>query len=351
LITVFTAPDRIQHHFYPDSQGSVENPDWIPVRRLYEQIDFFLGEILTLIDESTTVLIISDHGFGPAQSFSDYLNPLFSQLGLLSYRSGQSNLMGRLIKNLLLYGRKFIPQSFQRPLAMAFPKLHRRALGERLYSDIEWAKSQVFFHLHGGKIYINLRGRHPEGIVSAENYESVCEQVRQILLQLVDPNTGKHLVRGVFQDKDLFHGPYTHQGADLFIRWEYDLIRDAVCYIGKGKPIIIQRMKGTKRRWIGQHLPDGIFVASGPRIKKGGRIEGASIYDITPTVLYLQNHPIPSDMDGRVLTDIFIEERLRQHPVMRTEPKKVWDQKNTVKLDEEESHQIEQRLRDLGYIE
>jgi predicted AlkP superfamily phosphohydrolase/phosphomutase len=171
------------------------------------------------------------------------------------------------------------------------------------------------------------------------------------LLELVDPNTGKHLVRGVFQDKDLFHGPYTHQGADLFIRWEYDLIRDAVCYIGKGKPIIIQKIKGKKKRLTGHHLPDGIFIASGPRIRIGGRIEGASVYDITPTVLYLQDHPIPSDMDGKVLTDIFIEERLRQHPVMRTEPKKVWDQENTVKLDEEESHQIEQRLRDLGYIE
>jgi predicted AlkP superfamily phosphohydrolase/phosphomutase len=353
LMAVFTAPDRIQHYFYPDPQGSVDNPDWIPIRSLYKQIDSFFGEVFTLIDESTTVLIISDHGFGPVRSFSDYLNPLFSQLGLLSYRSSQSNLRGRLIKNLLLYGRKLIPQSLQRPLAMAFPKLHRRALGERLYSDIDWSKSQVFAHLYGGKIYINLRGRQPEGAVSAEDYESVCEQVRKILLQLVDPDTGKHLIRGVFRGQDLFYGPYADQVADLFIQWEYDFIRDSVCYRDEEKPIIIQevRAKGVKKRWIGQHLPEGIFIASGPGINKGGGIEGACIYDITPTILYLQNHPVPSDMDGKVLTDIFTKERLHQHPVMRMEPKKIWDQRDSVKLDEEESRQIEERLRDLGYIE
>ena len=353
LMAVFTAPDRIQHYFYPDPQRMVDNPDWIPIRSLYEQIDSFLGEVSTLIDESTTVLIISDHGFGPVRNYSDYLNPLFSKLGLLSYRSRQSNLMGRLIKNLLLYGRKLFPKSFQRPLAMIFPKLHRRALGERLYSDIDWSKSQAFAHLYGGKIYINLRGRQPEGVVSAEDYESVCEQVKKILLQLVDPDTGKHLVREVFRGQDLFHGPYTDQVADLFIRWDYDFIHGSVCYRGEEKPIMIQevRAKGVKKRWVGQHLPEGIFIASGPGIRKGEHIEGACIYDITPTILYLQNHPVPSDMDGKVLTDIFTKERLLQYPVTRMEPKKIWGQSDSVKLDEEESRQIEERLRCLGYIE
>jgi predicted AlkP superfamily phosphohydrolase/phosphomutase len=236
---------------------------------------------------------------------------------------------------------------------MAFPQLHRRALGERLYSDIDWSKSKVYAHLYGGKIYINLRGRQPEGVVSTEDYESVCEQVRKILLQLVEPDTGKHLIRGVFRWQDLFHGPYADQAADLFIRWEYDFIRDSVCYRDEEKSIIIQnvRTKGVKKRWIGQHHPEGIFIASGPGIIKGGRIEGACIYDITPTILYLQNHPVPSDMDGKVLTEIFTEERLHQLPVMQMEPKKVWDQRDSVKLDEEESHKIEERLRDLGYIE
>ncbi len=352
LMAVFTAPDRIQHYFYPDPQGTVNDPDWIPIRSLYEQIDSFLGEAFSLIDESTDVLIISDHGFGPVRNYSDYLNPLFSKLGLLSYRSRRSNLTGRLIKNLLFYGRKLFPISFQRPLAMIFPKLHRRALGERLYSDIDWSKSKAFAHFYGGKIYINLHGRQPEGVVSAEDYHSICEQIREILSQLVNPDTGKPLVREVFRSQDLFHGPYTDQVADLFIRWEYDSIGDSICYPGGGKPIVLKEVKteARKNKWVGQHRPEGIFIAFGSGIKKGGMVEGMNTYDITPTILYLQGHPVPSDMDGKVAAGIFTEERLRQHPIVRMEPKRIWDQKESVTLDEEETRQIEERLRDLGYL-
>ncbi len=352
LMAVFTAPDRMQHFFYPETQGSAHNPDWKPIRHLYEQIDFFLGEALGLTGESTTVLIVSDHGFGPA-TFLDGLNPLFSRLGLLSYRSRKSNFTGRLVKSLLLYGRKYIPQSFQRPLAVAFPNLHQRALGESLYSDIDWSKSRLFAHLYGGKISVNLLGRQPEGVVPAENYHSVCEQIREILLQLVDPDTGKRLIREVFRRQDLFHGPYTDQVADLFVRWEYGSIGDSICYPGEGKPIIIKEVKadGSENKWVGQHRPEGIFIAFGPWIKKGGSVEGVTAYDITPTILYLQNHSVPWDMDGKVVAGIFTEERLRQHPVMRMEPKMIWDQKESVSLDEEESRKIEERLRNLGYIE
>lgn len=54
-----------------------------------------------------------------------------------------------------------------------------------------------------------------------------------------------------------------------------------------------------------EHRPLGVFVAKGPNIKKDERIYGASILDITPTILSIFGLPIGLDMDGKPLLNIF----------------------------------------------
>ena len=54
-----------------------------------------------------------------------------------------------------------------------------------------------------------------------------------------------------------------------------------------------------------EHRQFGIFVASGPGIKKDDLVFGASLLDITPTVLSLFGLPVGRDMDGRALTSIY----------------------------------------------
>jgi len=51
----------------------------------------------------------------------------------------------------------------------------------------------------------------------------------------------------------------------------------------------------------------GIFMAYGPDIKQAGKIENVSILDLAPTILHLMGLEISSDMDGRVLKEIFRE--------------------------------------------
>jgi arylsulfatase A-like enzyme len=80
-------------------------------------------------------------------------------------------------------------------------------------------------------------------------------------------------------------------------------------------------------------------------------VANACIYDIAPTILYLQGHPIPEDMDGKVLTDIFVEKQLRRHPVQYMEPSKVGVRVVETVLDAKEARKTEERLRGLGYIE
>ena len=57
-----------------------------------------------------------------------------------------------------------------------------------------------------------------------------------------------------------------------------------------------------------EHRDLGIFVAVGPNIKQDHIIHQANLLDITPTILALKGLPVGEDMDGRPLTDIFVEE-------------------------------------------
>jgi predicted AlkP superfamily phosphohydrolase/phosphomutase len=301
LMAVFVATDRMQHFYWPGENASFDSADWTAVRCIYEQIDAFLDDALKLGDENTTVLLVSDHGFGPSRYATETLNRLLEQLGLVRYHHNGGRLSSRLLRNLLLYGRRLIPLSLQPLLARAFPKLYLRSLGENVYWGIDWSNTQVFVDPYGGQVYINLQGREVEGIVSPEEYDALRERVHDILAGLTDAASGKRVVRAVQRREALYQGPYSQEAADLLIHWDYEVVRDSLCYYAEGEPVIIQAPKGSgpSRRWTGGHRPQGIFIACGPHIKRGATVANACIYDIAPTILYLQGHPIPEDMDGR----------------------------------------------------
>ena len=353
MMAVFVATDRVQHCYWPEGEVSLEDPKWSPIRSLYQQIDSFFRDALELIDKNTTVFVVSDHGFGPLRSARRCLNPLFAQMGLLHYHQGGSRLQGRFLETLLLCGRRIIPPRFQNPLARALPKLSLHTNMEFKFSGIEWSQTQVFADPFEGQIFINLKGREPEGIVPPKEYHSLCERVRDILFRLTDLESGAPLVKGVYQPEDLYHGPYAKNTADLVVEWDEKVLGNDLSYHGEGERIIMKAPKkmGVGSRWSGSHRSQGIFIACGPHIKQGAALTNATLYDITPTILYLQGYPISTDMDGRVLTEIFADDYLSNHPIQKSEPSESGWQTETAALDREETRKIEERLRGLGYIE
>ncbi len=103
---------------------------------------------------------------------------------------------------------------------------------------------------------------------------------------------------------------------------------------------------------ISMHREDGIIIAAGPGIERGGRVEGASILDVTPTVLALLDVPVGRDMDGRVLSGLMTSEWLDEHPVGFVESHEVEgavtdDEPIPSPVDE----QVIEQLRTLGYID
>lgn len=100
-----------------------------------------------------------------------------------------------------------------------------------------------------------------------------------------------------------------------------------------------------------EHSPFGIFVLNGPGVKKDSRISGASLLDVTPTLLSLYELAIGKDMDGKVLFNAF-----EKSPTI--ELKESWDQEHSTNLtqhkdvavsDEEADAELKQ-LIELGYI-
>jgi predicted AlkP superfamily phosphohydrolase/phosphomutase/tetratricopeptide (TPR) repeat protein len=100
------------------------------------------------------------------------------------------------------------------------------------------------------------------------------------------------------------------------------------------------------------HRQFGIFVASGPNIKKNEKIFGLSLIDVAPTILYHYGLPIGKDMDGKVALDIFKNTEAPTfieswEDVSGDFAELVKEEGNDILSDEETMEQ----LIELGYIE
>src|SRR5437870_12551098 len=113
---------------------------------------------------------------------------------------------------------------------------------------------------------------------------------------------------------------------------------------------IRERRPSTGSEWGGTHRRDGILIAHGKSFKKGEEIRGARLLDMAPTILHLLGQPVPGDMDGRVLEELFEPSFLAQNSVRRSCGDDSGSQQGA-EYSAEESAIVEQRLKDLGYIE
>ena len=61
--------------------------------------------------------------------------------------------------------------------------------------------------------------------------------------------------------------------------------------------------------------PHGVIFLWGPPIRGGTKLTDATVFDISPTALYLLGLPVGEDMDGRVLVEALSPELLAERPV------------------------------------
>jgi predicted AlkP superfamily phosphohydrolase/phosphomutase len=322
-----------------------------PVVRYFQRVDEKIGEIISRTDEDTLIIILSDHGMGPAHNFI-VLNNWLLDVGLLQLKHDPLRFLKR-----WLFDRGFTLRNVHR-LADVLG-LARHAEYKGLYSmdhlmklvflsflDVDWSRSKAYsFGRHLGSIYLNVRGREPQGIVSlGGEYQQVVEEIVELASEFVDPRTGEPLIGEILRREDIYRGPYLDRAPDLILRPrdEKNIFFGLADF---GSNITVD----TVYRYSGMHRDYGLLMMSGKGIRKSVPIGGAGIEDLAPTILYAMGLPIPQDMDGRPLTEVFSEEYRRQVPVLydgAPSSTEVGDTGYTEEAEEE----IRERLRGLGYL-
>ncbi len=101
-----------------------------------------------------------------------------------------------------------------------------------------------------------------------------------------------------------------------------------------------------------QHRQFGIIGMKGAHIKQDERIYGATLLDVTPTILTLFGLPVGEDMDGRVLVQAFEEPpEIKRIPSWEEEPGESGMHPDDLRLDPAATQAMLQRFVALGYIQ
>jgi predicted AlkP superfamily phosphohydrolase/phosphomutase len=212
--------------------------------------------------------------------------------------------------------------------------------------DVDWTRTVAFSKGNYGQLFVNLKGREEQGIVEpGTQYEGVLRDLTERLKKLMDPETNEPLIGDIWRREDLYTGAHTEESPDLQF-----LPRDMT-----NKPL--GTLDLTSNKFIapvygnsGDHRMHGIMIGRGPDLQGGLRFDGARIIDYAPTILHAVGAEIPADMDGRVLEEIFTDAYMRANPVKRADAS-VYEGAGDVELmSEEESEEIRERLRSLGYL-
>jgi len=314
FLTFFSATAITQHYFWKDMQsGNNEYKDVI--KTAYKSLDSAIARVCSTAGEGTTVFIISECGAGPLIS-GIQINTWLQKEGFLNYKNSNGASEKKLLSSEKSFMRSKV-SSFRKNIQGYIPKslfyfanknLHWLKSWIQSYlanSDINWNKTFAFSRGKEGDIFINLKGRDPNGIVEKEHYENVRDQIINKLSSLIDPSTGKKAVNKIYKREELYNGPYSEFAPDLLIDWvdsaymptENDKNKDS---------IFVERWR-ENMNWptSGSHRINGILLAKGPGIAKNKRIENSGIIDMTPTWLHLLDLKILENFEGNVITELF----------------------------------------------
>jgi predicted AlkP superfamily phosphohydrolase/phosphomutase len=250
---------RLMDPKHPEYDPSLAAQHGSAIADFYQQIDQVLGEVLAKIDDNTTLLVLSDHGFAPYyRSFN--LNTWLFNHGYITLRHQST------------------PDS-NTPLA-----------------NVDWAGTRAYgLGLNG--LYLNLRGRDRDGIVApGSEAESLIREIKTRLLSEKDPKTRLSIVTRVDVANETYHGPYAQSGPDLLVGYNRGYRAGWKTILGAFPPDVLE---DNANPWSGDHCMDYTLV---PGVLLSNRkIPSASLAltDIAPTILSEFGIARPRDMMGR----------------------------------------------------
>jgi predicted AlkP superfamily phosphohydrolase/phosphomutase len=268
-VCVFDTPDRIQHMFFrcldpthPANEGKETEKYRGVIEDVYQRMDALVGRVMAKLDDTSVLIVMSDHGFTPFRRGVN-INTWLLQNGYLALKDGKT------------------------------------ASGE-WFADVDWARTRAYcLGLTG--IFINRKGREGQGIVEeGTELRLLKRQLVTRLTSLGDAETGQLAIREVQDAAAMFSGPYLDNGPDLLLGFNAGYRISWECASGKVTPSVFEN---NTKRWSGDHCVDpklvpGIFFCSRPT-----NGHAPDIRDVAPTVLRLFGVEVPAYMEGKPLLE------------------------------------------------
>lgn len=239
LMMVEMGPDRLHHaawqHMDPHHpRYRTGNAFEERARAYYTFLDERIGSLLSHVDDETAVMIVSDHGARAMQGgvrVNEWLR-----------REGWAG----------------------------------KAWGEGGYY---------------ARIWLNVRGREPEGVVDPADYDAERDRLAAALGAMCGDD-GRSLGNRVMKPEEIYRET-RGMPPDLMVFFGDLALRS----IGSEGPEVMTAENDTGPDGC-NHDWDGIFVMAGGGAPATGRVEGLSIYDVAPTVMGLAGLPYPEGLLG-----------------------------------------------------
>jgi predicted AlkP superfamily phosphohydrolase/phosphomutase len=255
--------DRIHHAFWkffdPAHSGYVPGNKYERVGlEYYRLLDRQIGEVLKLLDDRTVVLVVSDHGAkGMRGAFC--VNQWLAQEEYLAFVDAPGTPM---------------------PLERA---------------RIDWARTRAWgWGGYYARIFFNVRGREPAGVIAPERYEDERAVLAERLRTIRDP-AGRPMATRVHTPESLY-AVRAGDPPDLMVYFD-DLAWRSAGTVGHPGLYLAENDTGPDDA---VHDHEGLFILHDPRRPSEGRA-ALDILDVAPTLLHLMRQPVPQEMQGRPL--------------------------------------------------
>ena len=238
---VFMSTDRVNHFLFGDYANDGEYKD--DFLDFYRTLDGYIGEIRDALDDDTTLIVASDHGFTELV-WEVNCNQFLADEGWLSYDGDDHDSLADIDDE------------------------------ARAYSLIP------------GRFYLNLEGREPEGVVPESEYEAVREELRTDLESLTGPD-GRQVCKRIVDGETVFDGDHDEIAPDLAVIPADGF--DLKSGFGGKKSVFTEGPRN------GMHKFENSLLYS---TDSDLDIEGSNLFDVTPTILDLMDVEHDGDFDG-----------------------------------------------------
>lgn len=230
-----------QDHPFHDSQGELAEG----LKTVYGEMDEALGRVLEAVDDNTTLIVMSDHGFAPFY-WGVNLNTWLLERGYVKLKD--PSIQGRM----------------------------------PLFGNVDWTQTRAYaLGLNG--LYVNLKGRETNGIVEpGDQYQALLDQLEKDLLAMVDPRNGKNAVSLVVQTHRDFANANVDLGPDIIVGYNWGYRTTSESGLGEfPREISVDNMD----EWSADHSMDHRLVPGVLLTNRKITLDEPALYDLTVAVL------------------------------------------------------------------